>query len=70
MLLRMKRTLQSMDDLDEVKAGGTETRDDDCILLGDDDCLIVEDARTKSKDDDCVLLGDDDCHIVEDAQFL
>ena len=70
MLIRMKRTLQSMDDLDEAEAGGTETRDDDCILLGDDDCLIVEDARTKSKDDDCVLLGDDDCHIVEDAQFL
>lgn len=69
MLIRSKRTLQSMDDLSDAEAGGTETRDDDCILLGDDDCLIVEDARTKSKDDDCVFLGDDDCHIVEDAQF-
>ena len=66
-LAQCKKILESMDDLDEGLAGGTETRDDDCILLGDDDCFIVEDARTKTRDDDCILLGDDDCHIVEDA---
>jgi hypothetical protein len=53
--------------LDEALAGQAETRDNDCILVGDDDCLIVEDDRTKTGDDDCILLGDDDCRIVEDA---
>ncbi len=36
---------QSMDDLSDAEAGGTETRDDYCVPLGDDDCHIVEDAQ-------------------------
>jgi hypothetical protein len=64
-LLAHSRKLLAQMDIDGW--GDDAVLDDDCILLGDDDCLIIEDARTETRDDDCILLGDDECLIVENA---